>query len=80
MLSYAAQMSEPTWDDAQFLNRCLQHQMIAPGIRFVHLDEASLHLIAYTDSSFANNRDHTSQIGYVIALADKNGNANLVHW
>jgi hypothetical protein len=80
MLSYAAQITEPTWDDAQFLNRCLQHQIVAPGIRFVRLDEASLRLIAYTDSSFANNRDHTSQIGYVIALADKDGNANLIHW
>ncbi|KAF1982086.1 hypothetical protein K402DRAFT_341256, partial [Aulographum hederae CBS 113979] len=79
-LSYAAQITEPTWDDAQFLNRCLQHQMSTPGLRFVPLDEASLRLIAYTDSSFANNRDHSSQIGYVIVLADKDGNANMIHW
>jgi hypothetical protein len=80
MLSYAAQITDPTWDDAQFLNRCLQYQMTAPGLKFVQLDKDSLRLIAYTDSSFANNRDHSSQIGYVIALVDKDGNANLVHW
>jgi hypothetical protein len=79
-LSYAAQITEPTWDDAQFLNRCLQHQISTPGLKFVRLDKDSLRLIAYTDSSFANNKDHSSQIGYVIALADKKGNANIVHW
>ncbi|KAF1985596.1 hypothetical protein K402DRAFT_394577, partial [Aulographum hederae CBS 113979] len=79
-LSYAAQITEPTWDDAQFLNRCLQRQISAPGLGFVPLDETSLRLIAYTDSSFANNRDHSSQIGYVIVLADKDGNANMIHW
>jgi hypothetical protein len=79
-LSFAAQITEPTWDDAQFLNRCLQHQKSAPGMRFVRLDEASLRLIAFTDSSFANNRDHSSQIGYVIVLVDKDDNANVIHW
>ncbi|KAF1987334.1 hypothetical protein K402DRAFT_463029 [Aulographum hederae CBS 113979] len=79
-LSYAAQITEPTWDDAQFLNRCLQNQISAPGLRFVPLNEASLRLIAYTDSSFANNRDYSSKSGYVIVLADKDGNANIIHW
>jgi hypothetical protein len=32
------------------------------------------------DSSFANNKDHSSQIGYVIALADSSNNCNLLHW
>jgi hypothetical protein len=30
--------------------------------------------------SFANNADYSSQIGYVIALADDEDNANIIHW
>ena len=33
-----------------------------------------------TDSSFANNKDLSSQIGYVIVLADDQNNANIIHW
>src|SRR5438045_6778171 len=32
------------------------------------------------DSSFANNQDHSSQIGYIITLADAHNNANIIHW
>jgi hypothetical protein len=34
----------------------------------------------FTDSSFANNHDFTSQIGFVIVLADKHNKANIIHW
>jgi hypothetical protein len=79
-LSSAAQMTEPTWDDAQFLNRCLSWQMSGKGLRFVQLDRQTLRLIAFTDSSFANNKDLSSQIGYVVVLADGDNNANIIHW
>lgn len=36
--------------------------------------------MVFTDASFANNQDLSSQIGYVIALADDNNNANIIHW
>lgn len=34
----------------------------------------------FVDGSFANNKDYSSQIGYVIVLADAKGNANILHW
>jgi hypothetical protein len=34
----------------------------------------------FTDSSFANNYDFFSQIGFVIALADKHNKANIIYW
>jgi hypothetical protein len=34
----------------------------------------------FTDSFFANNYDFTSQIGFVIVLADKRNKANIIHW
>ena len=39
-----------------------------------------LKLLVFTDSSFANNKDLSSQIGYVIVMADSNNQANIVHW
>ncbi|KAI0992847.1 hypothetical protein K3495_g15337 [Podosphaera aphanis] len=79
-LSYSAQVTEPTWDDAQFLNRCLNWQKQGSGLKFVKLDKSSLRVFAFTDSSFANNKDCSSQIGYVIVLADSHCNANILHW
>ena len=40
----------------------------------------TLRLLAFTDASFANNRDLSSQIGYVLVLADGTGRANILHW
>ena len=81
-LSFAAQVTNPTKDDVKALNQRLQWQMDNPqrGLKFVKLDQESLRLIVFTDGSFANNRDYSSQIGYVIVLADKDQNANILHW
>jgi len=46
----------------------------------VKLDKESLRLIVFTDASFAGNRDLSSQIGYVLVLADSSGRANTIHW
>ena len=70
----------PTYEDAEYLNRCLSWQMEGRGLIFVKLDVTSLRIVAFTDSSFANNKDLSSQIGYVIALADAQNNANIIHW
>ena len=34
----------------------------------------------FSDASFANNKDLSSQIGYILAMADEKGNANILHW
>ena len=34
----------------------------------------------FTDASFANNKDLSSQIGYIVALTDEKGQANTLHW
>jgi hypothetical protein len=81
-LSFAAQVVNPKEEDAKKLNKRLQWQIDnqSRGLRFVPLDKNSLKLVVFTDSSFANNKDNTSQIGFVITIADKNNNANIVHW
>lgn len=54
--------------------------MEAKGLTFVNTDMGTLRIVAFTDSSFANNKDLSSQIGYVIVLADAQNNANIIHW
>jgi hypothetical protein len=46
----------------------------------VPLDINSLSLLVFTDASFANNKDLSSQIGFVIILTDRNQSVNVLHW
>jgi post-segregation antitoxin (ccd killing protein) len=81
-LSVAAQAVEPTEKDVSALNKRLQWQIenAARGLRFVQLAKESLQLLVFTDASFANNKDLSSQISYVLVMADANGRANILHW
>lgn len=44
------------------------------------LDKDSLHQRVYADTSFANNADHTSQLGYIVQVSDKSGKCNILHY
>ena len=44
--------------------------MEVKGLTFVKLDAKILRIVTFIDSSFANNKDLSSQIGYIIVLAD----------
>ena len=80
-LSFSAQTTEPGLDHVKVLNKCLTWQKNnKQGLKFIKLDLNTLKVVAFTDSSFANNSDHSSQIGFVIVLADGDNNANIVHW
>ena len=83
-LSFAAQVINPKEEHAKHLNKRLQWQIDNPsrGLRFIQLDTSkdSLKLIVFTDSSFANNQDLSSQIGFVIILMDKDNRTNIIHW
>lgn len=81
-LSVAAQAMQPDENDIKALNEAIKRQKENPkrGLKFVKLDDKSLRLLIFTDASFANNKDLSSQIGYIIVLADSKGNANIIHW
>jgi len=83
-LSAAAQVTDPKEEDIKKLNKRLawQSENASRGLRFVPLNvnTDSLRLLVFTDASFANNTDCSSQIGYVIVLADNNDQANILHW
>lgn len=81
-LSRAAQSTDPTSEDIAALNKRLQWQLDNPGrgLKFARLDPSSLKIVVFTDSPFANNWDLSSQIGFVICLADSANTANIIHW
>jgi hypothetical protein len=71
----------PSEDDAKLLNKRLAWQLQNParGLKFVKLDINTLQLVVFADASFANNKDLSSQIGYVIVLTDVTSQANIVY-
>jgi hypothetical protein len=81
-LSFAAQAVDPQEENVKQLNKRIQWQIdnATRGLTFVPLDLNSLSVMAFTDASFANNKDLSSQIGFVIVLTDRNQDANILHW
>lgn len=60
------------------VTRCIESNTI--GLRYVQLDQDTIHLILFTDSSFGNSEGLSSQAGFIIILADTNGKANIIHY
>ena len=51
-----------------------------PYIRYPKLDIETLRLQTYSDASFSTNEDQSSQLGYVIFLADGENRCSPLHW
>ena len=81
-LSFAAQAINPKEVDVGELNKRLswQIQNSHRGLKFVKLEAKTLQLLVFMDASFTNNKDLSSQIGYVIVLANATKKANIVYW
>jgi len=48
------------------------------ALKYRPLDMQSLHMRVYSDASFASNDDHSSQLGYIILLSDKDGTSHVL--
>lgn len=81
-LSAAAQRTDPDAEDVRALNARLQWQIDNPnrGLRFMPLDEETIQVVVFVDGAFANNKDLSSQIGYIVTMRDATGTCNIVHW
>ena len=62
-------------------------QDLQRGLHFVSVNMSSAKLMVFTDGSFANNRDLSSQLGYVILLVNETSDhdsfemqGNMIHW
>ena len=88
-LSRAAQTTEPEAADCAELNKRLQWQIenLDRGLEYVEIDLKNAAIYVFVDGSFANNKDLSSQIGYVICLGNERRvndsftlKANIIHW
>ena len=81
-VSFAAQTTNPQEEDVAALNMRLKWQIVNKqrGLTFINLEIKTLRLYAFADASFANNHDFSSQIGFVLVLADATNKANIFHW
>ena len=90
-LSIAAQTTTPEQDDIKALNARIQWQIdnAAQGLSYVPLNLKDAKLFIFTDGSFANNKDLSSQLGFLIVLATESRTTepdtfeiygNIVHW
>ncbi|KAM4061125.1 polyprotein [Hirsutella rhossiliensis] len=84
--------SKPYGRGLHDLNKRLQWQKDHQqrGLTYIPIDLANAKLIVFTDGSFANNKDLSSQLGFVIALVNETETArtkdqfgikgNVLHW
>lgn len=89
-LASAAQAAEPSKEEISRLNKRItwQKDNIDRGLTYVRLDMTNLKLFTLVDASFANNKDMSSQMGYVIVLGNEATpsdssfkiRGNIVHW
>ncbi|KAI1000019.1 hypothetical protein K3495_g8177 [Podosphaera aphanis] len=88
-LSAAAQHKQPSKEDIARLNKRINWQIsnVGRGLAYIPLDISKMRLFVFVDGSFANNNDMSSQIGFVIVLADEEAEndsftitGNIVHW
>jgi len=72
-LSVATQQQDPSEEDVKALNKRIAWQIRSKdrGIKAIPIDLKTAKLFVFTDGSFANNKDLTSQLGYVITLANE---------
>ena len=64
------------------LNTIVRHLKKTLGLtlKYPKLDMDSLSLYVYSDASYANNHDGTSQLGYIIFLTDKSQKCQPLVW
>jgi hypothetical protein len=89
-LAAAAQTTtDPTKEEISGLNKRIiwQKQNVNRELSYVQLKMTDLKLFAFVDASFANNKDMSSQMVYVIILGNDVANntsfticGNIIHW
>ncbi len=67
--------------DAKLLNDAVRFiQSVPRNLKFPKLDLASLKVCGYSDASFANNADLTSQLWIFVLPRDRFSNASIIHY
>lgn len=80
----ASQVTEKTYgpDKLKELNDGIRKIKATPtkGLSYGPLNNGSIHLRVYADASFSTNDDLSSQLGYIILLADRDGYCHVLDY
>lgn len=73
---------EITKTEFKTLKRTLDHlrETKEDGLTFCPLDMETMRMVLISDASFANARGGKSQLGYIVAMVDGTGRANIIHF
>lgn len=83
-INRASQVMEKNFDNRHILelNRAIHRVRSLPNVRLNHgfIDRRTLYISTYTDSYFATNDDHSSQLGNVILLCDDTDRCHILDY
>lgn len=83
-INRAAQVTERTYNDRHVseLNKAMRYASETANLvlSYGRLDRKTLHLRAYADASFATNDDNSSQLGYIVLLADASNRCHVLSY
>ena len=81
-VSMASAVTEKLFNESKVknLNSVIKHLKKTENmkLKFPPLDQETLKIVVYSDASFANNDDLSSQIGYIVFLSDNNENCSFL--
>jgi hypothetical protein len=68
--------------DAAAVNDCIRHLRATSGtkMQYPKLNRRTLRLLVYSDASFANRPDLSSQLGHIVFSSDATGKCVLLTW
>lgn len=76
-VAFASQVTSKTFEkhSQKTLNKIIKYLRSTKDLclHFPKIHEGSLQLVVYSDASFNNNVDNTSQLGYIVLLMDRSG-------
>lgn len=78
----ASKVKHPSEETTKNLGKIIEYskEKCQKGLRFVNLDKDTMRIVLFTDASFGNTQDLSSQIGFVVTLVDGDNNANIIHY
>ena len=81
-VAYLSQFTEININesDVAFLISCVRKAQRGSSMKSLKLDLASLHCAGYADAGFANNKDLSSQLGFLVVLKDKFDKCAIIHY
>lgn len=62
------------------MNASVRKAKIHLHVVLLKLEVESIPIALYADAAFANNRNLTSQLGFIVLLKDKNDNAAIINY